>query len=212
MKLYTDEEILEKCKDFQPIPLDIEQEVLHYKGDPDKLNILNGVKKSPYQIGQPVSNVNMYAHQLPFHIPIDPDVFLKQYNKVVDKNIKEQNEKIINELSRDIIDNVISGLDEIPEGQFEIPESAPIVGDIESEPKIKMKIKKSIPRTAEEQREYRERRRESQERLSGLRELPEFEEFISPGESGQRTRRDRERGRSTTRRDEEGVGEEKGEL
>ena len=211
MKLYTDEEILEKCKDFQPIPLDIEQEVLHYKGDPDKLNILNGVKKSPYEIGQPVSNVNMYAHQLAFHIPIDPDVFLKQYNKVVDKNIEEQNQKIINELSRDIIDNVISGLDEIPEGPFEIPEAAraaPIVADIESQPKTKIIRKASSEgRTTEKSQKYMGRRRESQERLSALRELPDFEEFVSPAEAAQRARRERERDR-----DEKRAEEKKGEL
>ena len=211
MKLYTDEEILEKCKDFQPIPLDIEQEVLHYNGDPDKLNILNGVKKSPYQIGQPVSNVNMYAHQLAFHIPIDPDVFLKQYNKVVDKNIEEQNQKIINELSRDIIDNVISGLDEIPEGPFEIPEAAraaPIVGDIESQPKTRIPRKKSTPRTSEQQQEYMERKKERD--LMQAEDKPPYRDEVSKATEAQRARR--ERGRSTTRRDEEGAEEKKGEL
>jgi len=205
MKLYTDEEILEKCKDFQPIPLDIEQEVLHYKGDPDKLNILNGVKKSPYQIGQPVSNVNMYAHQLAFHIPIDPDVFLKQYNKVVDKNIEEQNQKIINELSRDIIDNVISGLDEISEAA----RAAPIVGDIESQPKTRIPRKKSSSegRTTEKSQKYMADFKKKENVKAGLRELPDFEEYVSPAAEAQRARREREKGR-----DEEGAEEKKGEL
>jgi len=135
VKLFTDEEMLEKCKDYQPIPLAIEQQVLHYGGDPDKINILNGVIKSPYKIGQPVNNVTEYAYQLPFQIPIDPEKFLNEYNKVVEKELKEKNLKIISELSRDMAGqamvDAMSGVDEI-----EIPEAAkaaPIVGDIESD-------------------------------------------------------------------------------
>ncbi len=129
VKLFSDEEMLEKCKDYQPIPLALEQKVLHYGGDPDKINILNGVIKSPYKIGQPVNNVTEYAYQLPFQIPIDPEKFLNEYNKVVEKELKKNNLKIISELSRDIIDNVISGLDEIPEAA----RASPFIGDIESE-------------------------------------------------------------------------------
>lgn len=89
VKLFTDEEMELKCRDFQPIPFSIEQQVLHYEGNPDNVSILNGVIKSPYKIGQPVNNVSNYAYQLPFNIPIDPEKFLNSYNNVVEQKIKD---------------------------------------------------------------------------------------------------------------------------
>jgi len=145
VKLYTDEEMIEKCKDYQPIPLALEQQVLHYGGDPDRINILNGVIKSPYKIGQPVNNVTEYAYQLPFQIPIDPEKFLNEYNKVVEQKLKEKNLKVISELSRDMAGqammDAMSGLDQID--QIEIPEAAraaPIVGDIETREEEELRL------------------------------------------------------------------------
>jgi hypothetical protein len=84
VKLFTDEEMDEKCKDYDPIPMKVSQDILHQEEREDRVNILNGVVKSPYRIGQPPSSVNMYASQIGQMTPINPDAFLKEYNRVVD--------------------------------------------------------------------------------------------------------------------------------
>ncbi len=115
MKLYSDEDMLERCKDYQPIPLHLEQKVLHQNEREDRISILNGVIKSPYKIGQPVSNVMMYATQLPFNIPIDPDDFLKAYNNLVDKELAKQNIIIEDELLERYSDLNITKEKKIPD-------------------------------------------------------------------------------------------------
>jgi len=107
VKLYTDLEMEKLCKDFKPIPLAVEQDILHYEGNPNYISILNGIIKSPYKSGQPVNNVIDYAHQLSFQAPIDPETFLKEYNRVVDQKIKDKNVKLLNELSKDIANDAM---------------------------------------------------------------------------------------------------------
>jgi len=94
VKLFTDEEMNEKCKDYDPIPMKVAQDVLHRKDDPDKINILNGVIKSPYRIGQPPANVNMYASQIGMMTPISADTYLREYNKFVKGKVIEQEKEI----------------------------------------------------------------------------------------------------------------------
>ncbi len=99
VKLFTDDEMIEHCAIYQPIPLALEQEILHYEGNPDYVDILNGViKPTSYKIGQPVQSVSDYAYQLPFHVPVDPEKFLNEYNKIVEKNFKEKNVQVMNEI------------------------------------------------------------------------------------------------------------------
>ena len=94
VKLFTDEEMNEKCKDYDPIPMKVAQDVLHRKDDPDKINILNGVIKSPYRIGQPPANVNMYASQIGMMTPISAETYLREYNKFVKGKVIEQEKQI----------------------------------------------------------------------------------------------------------------------
>ena len=94
VKLFTDEEMNEKCKDYDPIPMKVAQDVLHRKEDPDRINILNGVIKSPYRIGQPPANVNMYASQIGMMTPISAETYLKEYNKFVSGKIVEQEKEL----------------------------------------------------------------------------------------------------------------------
>jgi len=98
VKLYTDEEMLEKCKLYQPIPLAMEQKVLHYEGNPNNINILNGVIKSPYKTGQPVDSIINYAHQLEQNLPVSADVFISAYEKALDEEIKKGTKKVMDEL------------------------------------------------------------------------------------------------------------------
>lgn len=93
VKLFTDEEMDEKCKDYDPIPMKVAQDVLHRKENPDRINILNGVIKSPYKVGQPPANVNMYASQIGMMTPVNAEEFLREYNKFVgEKLISEEKE------------------------------------------------------------------------------------------------------------------------
>ena len=94
VKLFTDEEMDEKCKDYDPIPMKVAQDVLHRKEDPDKINILNGVIKSPYRIGQPPANVNMYASAIGEMTPVSADKYLSEYNKFVKGKIIEQEKEM----------------------------------------------------------------------------------------------------------------------
>ncbi len=94
VKLFTDEEMDEKCKDYDPIPMKVAQDVLHRKENPDRINILNGVIKSPYRIGQPPANVNMYASQIGMMTPVNAEAYLKEYNKFVGGKIITQEKEI----------------------------------------------------------------------------------------------------------------------
>ena len=84
VKLFTDEEMDEKCKDYDPIPMKFAQEILHREQREDRVNILNGMLKSPYKTGQHPANVNMYANAISKLAPISADAFLKSYNDKVD--------------------------------------------------------------------------------------------------------------------------------
>jgi len=98
VKLFTDEEMDEKCKDYDPIPMKVAQDILHQEEREDRVNVLNGVVKSPYRIGQPPSSVNMYANQIGQMTPINPDAFLKEYNRVVDGKMVADDLRIAQEM------------------------------------------------------------------------------------------------------------------
>ncbi len=98
VKLYSQEEMLEKCKLYQPIPLAMEQKVLHYEGNPNNINILNGVIKSPYKTGQPVDSIINYAYQLGQDLPVSAEAFISAYEKALDKEIKKGTKQVMDEL------------------------------------------------------------------------------------------------------------------
>lgn len=98
VKLFTDEEMDEKCKDYDPIPMKVAQDILHQEEREDRVNILNGVVKSPYRIGQPPANVNMYATQISNMTPVKSSAFLKEYNKVVDGKMIADELKVAQEM------------------------------------------------------------------------------------------------------------------
>lgn len=202
VKLFTDEEVIKKCRDFQPIPLSIEQDVLHYDGDPDRVSILNGVKESPYKIGQPVANVNMFATQLPYNIPIRPEQFLEKYNEVLDKKIKSEVTQVMNQLLEKIEmdEDIIADIESVADTA-----STRAVPPQEEEQDLTgttMKIK--VPKRTKEQRDDYFKRRA--ERLQMREEdKPEQRDTLTRAEVAQQIRR----GRST---DELGREESKGEL
>tara|TARA_R100000951_G_C2642332_1_gene181378 strand:+ start:445 stop:1056 length:612 start_codon:yes stop_codon:yes gene_type:complete len=98
VKLYSDEEMLEKCKLYHPIPLAMEQKILHYEGNPNNINILNGIIKSPYKTGQPVDSIINYAYQLGQDLPVSAEAFISAYEKALDKEIKKGTKQVMDEL------------------------------------------------------------------------------------------------------------------
>lgn len=105
VKLFTDEEMNEKCKDYDPIPLKVAQDILHRNERDDRVNILNGIIKSPYRIGQPPANVNMYADgvQKLTRGRVRAELFIQEYNKVVDAKMAEQ-EKELEQMGEETMD------------------------------------------------------------------------------------------------------------
>ena len=98
VKLFTDEEIDERCKDYDPIPMKVAQAVLHRKNDPDKINILNGVIKSDIKTGQPPANVNMYANQIGrMNFGVSAEQYLKEYNRFVSAKLVEEENRLMQE-------------------------------------------------------------------------------------------------------------------
>lgn len=97
VKLFTNEEMDEKCKDYDPIPMKVSQDVLHRKEDPDRVNILNGVIKSPFRIGQPPANVNMYASQIGMMTPVSAEEYLREYNRFVGARTEQDLEQLMRE-------------------------------------------------------------------------------------------------------------------
>ena len=112
VKLYTDEEMNEKCKDYDPIPMLVAQDVLHRKEPEDRVNILNGVVKSPYKIGQPPASVNMYASQIGSMTPVSADKFIEEYNRFVGSKIIDKEKEIEQSINLNDMD---------PEQKIKIP-------------------------------------------------------------------------------------------
>ena len=96
VKLFTDEEMNEKCKDYDPIPMKVAQHILHLGEREDRVNILNGVIKSPYKTGQAPANVNMYANGIERFTKsrVKAELFIQEYNKVVDAKMVEEEKEL----------------------------------------------------------------------------------------------------------------------
>jgi len=176
MKLFTDEEMLEKCAEYLPIPLALEQKILHYDGNPEHINILNGVIKSPYKTGQPVTSVTDYAYQLPFNAPVDPEKFLEEYNKVVQQRLKEKNLKIISELSSNLASQSISDV----MGEFDkIDESLDQVSQVEYAESARAASTAALPDRLEEDE------LKSEQDLSGMRTRRTKRQMIEARQMGE---------------------------
>jgi len=98
VRLFTEEEMDEKCKDYMPIPMKVAQAVLHRRDDPDKINILNGVIKSDIKTGQPPANVNMYANQIGrMNFGVSAEQYLREYNRFVSAKLIEEENRMMQE-------------------------------------------------------------------------------------------------------------------
>ena len=171
VKLFTDEEMDEKCKDYDPIPMKFAQEILHREQREDRVNILNGMLKSPYKTGQPPANVNMDANAISKLAPISADAFLKSYNDKVDGlMIAEERE-----LAQQMVELEEIPSEDINEEIFEAEEAMRRQRDreVQTDPEPvdnsrAMVIKKRVRRTKKEVEEARQMGKEDKSKVDRI--------------------------------------------
>ena len=90
VKLFTDEEIQESCKDYRAIPLALRDDIFTINNQDTELKI---------GYVTPV-NINQYSISLSKFYGIDKGEYVKEYNKIYDKKIAETtiDEDIIEEI------------------------------------------------------------------------------------------------------------------
>ena len=90
VKLFTDEEMDEKCKDYRTIPLALRDDIFTINNQDPELKI---------GYVTPV-NINQYSISLSKFYGIDKGEYVKEYNKIYDKKIAETtiDEDIIQEV------------------------------------------------------------------------------------------------------------------
>ncbi len=173
VKLFTDEEMDEKCKDYDPIPMKFAQEILHREQREDRVNILNGMLKSPYKTGQPPANVNMYANGISKLAPISAEAFLKAYNDKVDGLMIAEERELAQQMVE--LEEIPSEDIDINEEIFEAEEAMRRQRDREvqtdSEPvdnSRAMVIKKRVRRTKKEVEEARQMGKEDKSKVDRI--------------------------------------------
>lgn len=90
VKLFTDEEMDESCKDYRAIPLALRDDIFNINNQDTELKI---------GYVTPV-NINQYSISLSKFYGIDKGEYVKEYNKIYDKKIAETtiDEDIIEEI------------------------------------------------------------------------------------------------------------------
>tara|TARA_A100001201_G_scaffold69671_3_gene64256 strand:+ start:903 stop:1367 length:465 start_codon:yes stop_codon:yes gene_type:complete len=148
MKLYTDEEMMKKCIEFDPVPLFMEKHVLHKQPRNDRKSILSGIIDSDIQDYQPINNIAAYANNISKLYPVKAKSVLKEYTSIVDKKLKEHNKKVEAELTEKMVYE-----DEIKEMYEPTPE--PVI-----EPNLPPMPQKRARRTKEQIKESKDMGRE----------------------------------------------------
>lgn len=77
VKLFSDEEMDEMCKDYRSIPLELRSQVFSIDNENSKL---------PIGYVAPV-NINQYSLSLHKYYGLDSMAYIEEYNKLYDKNI-----------------------------------------------------------------------------------------------------------------------------
>jgi len=103
VKLFSDEEMDEMCKDYRSIPLELRSQVFSIDNENSKL---------PIGYVAPV-NINQYSLSLHKYYGLDSMKYIEEYNKLYDKNIPTVDEppvdsdegafnEILGEIARDV--------------------------------------------------------------------------------------------------------------
>jgi len=143
MKLYTDEEMMMKCLEFDPVPLFLEQYVLHKQKRDDRISILYGVEHNELDY-QPINNISAYATNISKIYPVSAKNVIKEYTSVVTDKLKDHNKKVEAELlermvyQEQIKELLLMGKEDTPEPE---PEPTPEPMKIKRQRRTKAEMK-----------------------------------------------------------------------
>ena len=152
MKLYTDEEMMKKCIEYDPVPLFMEKHVLHKQPRKDRISILSGVLDSDLQDYQPINNISAYANNISKLYPVSAKSVLKEYTNIVNDKLAEHNKKVEAELTEKM-----AYQEQVKELLLMGNEDKPVEPPVE--PPVKMKIKRAR-RTKQEMKESKDMEKE----------------------------------------------------
>ncbi len=123
MKLFTDEESDYMCRDSRPVPMELRQEVFDMLIGDEHISRFNPMKKRGKKGGDdddPMNpfkksyhtpaNINIYCNAVCAREGLNPVAFLKEYNQVYDKMVKDEpipynTEKLTERYSNNAMDN-----------------------------------------------------------------------------------------------------------
>ena len=100
MKLFTDEESDYMCRDSRPVPMELRQEVFDMLIGDEHISRFNPMKKRGKKGDDPMNsfkksyhtpaNINIYCNAVCAREGLNPVAFLKEYNQVYDKMVKDE--------------------------------------------------------------------------------------------------------------------------
>lgn len=120
MKLFTDEESDYMCRDSRPVPMELRQEVFDMLIGDEHISKFNPMKKRGKKGDDPMNpfkksyhtpaNINIYCNAVCAREGLNPVAFLKEYNQVYDKMVKDEpipynTEKLTERYSNNAMDN-----------------------------------------------------------------------------------------------------------
>ncbi len=123
MKLFTDEESDYMCRDSRPVPMELRQEVFDMLIGDEHISKFNPMKKRGKKGGDdddPMNpfkksyhtpaNINIYCNAVCAREGLNPVAFLKEYNQVYDRLVKDEpiaynTEKLTERYSNNAMDN-----------------------------------------------------------------------------------------------------------
>lgn len=120
MKLFTDEESDYMCRDSRPVPMELRQEVFDMLIGDEHISRFNPMKKRGKKGDDPMNpfkksyhtpaNINIYCNAVCAREGLNPVAFLKEYNQVYDKMVKDEpipynTEKLTERYSNNAMDN-----------------------------------------------------------------------------------------------------------
>ena len=120
MKLFTDVESDYMCRDSRPVPMELRQEVFDMLIGDEHISKFNPMKKRGKKGDDPMNpfkksyhtpaNINIYCNAVCAREGLNPVAFLKEYNQVYDKMVKDEpipynTEKLTERYSNNAMDN-----------------------------------------------------------------------------------------------------------
>ena len=152
MKLFTDEESDYMCRDSRPVPMELRQEVFDMLIGDEHISKFNPMKKRGKKGDDPMNsfkksyhtpaNINIYCNAVCAREGLNPVAFLKEYNQVYDKMVKDEpipynTEKLTERYSNNAMDNEMRDMGTVP--------ANPEIRDMGTDPMEFMSIPRGRP-------------------------------------------------------------------